>query len=112
MSYMLFAGHGHLAYAKMLSRLASADSPAKRNIRVFREDGQVVEWPVSVLKLAFENFAWLALKFQLARRSETQWYFAKTGKWWNGIHAGLKILWPQGCEGSTPSLPILPGSIF
>ena len=29
-----------------------------------------------------------------------------TGKWWNGIHEGLKSLWPQGREGSTPSLPI------
>ena len=29
------------------------------------------------------------------------------GKWWNGIHAGLKILWPKGREGSTPSLPMV-----
>ncbi len=27
------------------------------------------------------------------------------GEWWNGIHEGLKILWSQGREGSTPSLP-------
>ena len=29
-----------------------------------------------------------------------------TGEWWNGIHEGLKILWPKGLEGSIPSLPI------
>ena len=28
------------------------------------------------------------------------------GKWWNGIHEGLKILWSKDYEGSTPSLPI------
>ena len=27
------------------------------------------------------------------------------GKWWNGIHDGLKIHWPQGRKGSTPFLP-------
>src|SRR3989338_7867413 len=63
--------------------------------------GQVVEWPVSVLKLAFENFAWLKKPGEAKHKSN----FAKTGKWWNGIHAGLKILWPKGCKGSTPFLP-------
>jgi hypothetical protein len=29
------------------------------------------------------------------------------GGWWNGIHAGLKILWLKGLEGSIPSPPIL-----
>lgn len=29
------------------------------------------------------------------------------GKWWNGIHAGLKILWPKGRVGSTPTLPMI-----
>ncbi len=32
---------------------------------------------------------------------------AKEGKWWNGIHAGLKILWLKGRVGSTPTLPRL-----
>ena len=27
------------------------------------------------------------------------------GKWWNGLRDRLKICWPQGHEGSTPSLP-------
>ncbi len=27
------------------------------------------------------------------------------GVWWNGRHDGLKIHWPQGREGSSPSAP-------
>ena len=27
------------------------------------------------------------------------------GAWWNGRHDGLKIHWPQGREGSSPSAP-------
>lgn len=29
------------------------------------------------------------------------------GKWWNGIHDGLKIHWELSREGSTPSLPTI-----
>ena len=28
-----------------------------------------------------------------------------TGAWWNGRHGGLKIHWPRGREGSSPSAP-------
>ena len=27
------------------------------------------------------------------------------GAWWNGRHGGLKIHWPRGREGSSPSAP-------
>jgi hypothetical protein len=33
------------------------------------------------------------------------------GAWWNGRHDGLKIRWPIGCEGSSPSAPTLCFSI-
>lgn len=36
----------------------------------------------------------------------TTYFLLVSGKWWNGIHAGLKILWPQGYVGSIPTLPI------
>lgn len=33
----------------------------------------------------------------------------RMGEWWNGIHAGLKILWSQDRVGSSPTSPILSG---
>ena len=66
---------------------------ARRGCRALHAGcGDVAEW----LGRGLQN---LVQRFEPARH-------LFLGKWWNGIHAGLKILWPQGRVGSTPTLPI------
>jgi hypothetical protein len=77
----------------------------------YKKSGKIGEelnsWinPVSPLRQGFSETSLCnsTSGVHFIKKLEFKLYFFKLG-WWNGRHEGLKSPYPQGCEGSTPSL--------